>query len=205
MDLRAPARPLARTERNAWLWSVAIVTTLALAGGIAFLHFRGAIERPRNPDIADVKPSEPGTVAYVYRCANGDVQLSPCVEGPASSVSPSSRSTFNTYRAPRLEDDPTGRRLMADADARYRREVQAARIGSSPYEETVALTQSAECREIREKREQIRIGMRRGYDVPLGEQYRRRDYSLWQARHPSRLLDRIEAWLIDNASPRNGW
>lgn len=181
MDLRAPVRPLARSERSAWVWSVAIVTALALAGGIAVLQLQTDVEHPQEAGNAVVEPRETNTAAYVYRCSNGVLQATPCVEAAAPSASPSSHSTFSTYSAPRLANNSTGRRLLADADARYRREVQAAQRRPTPYEETVAITQSSECRQIRQEREHIRAAMRRGYDAQLGERYRRRDYSLWQS------------------------
>jgi len=181
MDLRAPVRPLARTERSAWVCSVAIVTALILVAGIAFLQLQTDIQRPPHAGKAVVGPREANTAAYLYRCSNGDLEATPCIEDTAPSTAPSSRSTFNTYSAPRLADNSTGRRLLADADARHRREVQAAQRRQTPYEETVAITQSSECRQIRQERENIRAAMRRGYDAQLGERYRRRDYSLWQS------------------------
>lgn len=181
MDLHAPVRPLARTKRSAWAWSVAIVTALALAGGIAGLQLQTDFEHPQNAGKAVVEPREPNTAAYVYRCSNGDLQATPCIEDAAPSTSPSSRSTFSTYGAPRLADNSTGRRLLADADARYRREVQAAQRRPTPYEETVAITQNSECRQIQQEREHIRAAMRRGYEAQLGEHYRRRDFSLWES------------------------
>lgn len=181
MDIRAPVRPLARTERNAWLWSVAIVTAVALAGGIAVLHLQTDIEQPQDPNKAVVERRESNTAAYVYLCSNGDIRPVPCIEDAAPLASPSSRSTFSTYSAPRLADNSTGRRLLEDAEARYRREVQAAQRQPSPYEETVAITQSSQCRQIRQERENIRAAMRRGYEAQSGEHFRRRDYSLWQS------------------------
>lgn len=181
MDLRAPVRPLARTERSAWVWSVGIVTALALVGGIAVLQLQTDVEHPQDASEAVVEPREPNTAAYVYRCSNGDLQATQCIEGAAPSTSPSSRSTFSTYTAPRLAETSAGRRLLAEADVRYRREVQAAQSRPTPYEETVAITQSSECRQIRQEREHISAAMRRGYEAQLGEHYRRRDYALRQS------------------------
>ena len=180
VDLRAPPRPLVRTERHAWAWAIGVVCAVALALLIAFLQFKRPL-LPADESVQNFEPdAAPQTTAYVYRCSNGEVRTEPCVERPSPTAVPAPSMPITSYTPPRLADTPTGRRLIADADARYRREVEAARSVPSTYESTVAIVNSPECRTIRRERDDIRALMRRGYSAQVGEHYRRRYFELGQ-------------------------
>ena len=178
--LHAPLRRKLASERSALQWSIAIVLSLVIAVIVAILVLR---PQPSDSTAGPLNASAVAgeDVAYVYRCADGSVRGEPC-EAPKPEIDPPDTSTaFTLYSEPQWAHDPTARRLLADADARYRRQVESAKRSPSPYEETVAVTQSSSCRALRRDRDQIRVAMRGGYGAELGERYRKRDLELWRA------------------------
>lgn len=178
MELRADLRKRSRASEGDWIPVLAIALFAAMAGGIAYVQkSHRASESPGAPSVPQVGSAP---VVYVYRCDDGKVQSAPCGTQVAPLPVPPAYDLppMSTYRAPRLSEDPGARRLMAEADARYQREVEAARRPGA-YEQTTAITRSNTCTSIRAARDRIDDAMRHGYSSELGERYRRSHRELW--------------------------
>lgn len=175
--LRAPPRKVQPEARDhSGLIALAIAVAVAFAGLIWYVRHANDVDvsRPLNASTATTAPE----TVYVYRCADGRVESEPCQNPPATPTH--ELPSLMVYDAPHYRDDPRTRELIDRADARYEREVEAARQSRSEYEKTVAVTGSAECRALRNERDAINARMRQAYSSTEGEWFRDRLRANWK-------------------------